>query len=248
MDAQPLRRCLEQTPEPAHNFAAKVEMKKNLIILGARQHAKVLISILREFFSNEYAIVGCLDDDPKLTGTTLLSVPILGPMNLLPECRKRHGVNSALIGVSNRFMKVRDQLFQKVKQCGLETPNLIHPRAYVSSDAHIGRGVVLNPGVIVNAFASVGDNCVCYSNATIEHETQLEENVYVGPGVNFSSNARVGAHTFLGAGSRIIPDIQIGTRVLVGAGTVIIRNVPDDCTVVGVPAKMVKQVGTFSSL
>lgn len=211
-----------------------------LIVLGAAQHAKVIVSILRESYADRYQIVGYLDDSPALQGTTLLDLPILGTLADLPAAIEKHGLAAACIGVSNRFMEVRREQFERVVELGLETPNVIHQRAYVSPDAKLGRGIVLNPGVIVNAFAEVHDNCVSYSNSTIEHETVLYPNTYIGPGVNFSSNARVGPNTFVGAGSRIIPDIRIGSGTTVGAGSVVIRDLPDDCTAVGVPAVPIK--------
>lgn len=217
---------------------------KKLLVLGARQHAKVLISMLREFHAKQFECAGCLDDDPKLKGTDLLSIPVLGPLSMLRELKPK--ADGVLVGISNRFMRLREQLFAEAVELGFETPNVIHPRACVSADAKIGRGVVLNPGVVVNAFAAVGDNCVCYSNAVIEHETRLGNNVYIGPGTAFSSNARVGSNTFIGAGSRVIPDIKIGARVIVGAGAVVLADLPDDCTAVGAPARIVRNEGTFA--
>ena len=47
----------------------------------------------------------------------------------------------------------------------------------------------------------------------------------------------IGDHTFLGAGSVILNALKVGRRVTVGAGAVVIRDVPDDVTVVGNPAR-----------
>jgi UDP-perosamine 4-acetyltransferase len=210
-----------------------------LIILGARQHAKVLVSLIEELGAGDLEVVGYLDDDPVLHGTKLLGRPILGGMSDLVSIVRRERINAALVGVSNRFMGVRHRLYGEIKSAGLRLPVLVHPRAWVSRFAEVGEGTVLNPGVVVNAYARVGANCVVYSNSTIEHETRLADNVYIGPGVNFSSNARVGAHTFIGAGSRIIPDIQIGTDVVIGAGSVVLEDVPDHVTYAGIPARKI---------
>ncbi len=214
---------------------------KRLLILGARQHAKVLAAMLQESPSLDLKIAGFLDDDPELKGTELMGYPVLGPLADLKSCIAEHGVSCAAIGISNRYMGLRAELFQRLKALGLSVPTLVHPTAYVSGFASLGEGVVLNPGVVVNAHAKIGNNVVVYSNATIEHETQLGDNVYVGPGVNFTSNARVGDNTFIGVGARIIPDIRIGANVVVAAGSVLIEDVPDGVTVAGVPAKIVKQ-------
>jgi len=212
---------------------------KNLVILGARQHAKVLVAIIRECYPQEFRIVGYLDDDPALAESCVLDLPVLGTIEDLEKISQIHNITHVVLGISNRFLKLRHDLFNRVKKLGLALPSLIHKTAFVSPFADIGEGVVLNPGVVVNAFAKIGNNVVVYSNSTIEHETCLGNNVYIGPGVNFTSNTSVGENTFIGAGSKIIPDIKIGSNVIVGAGSVIIADIPEGTTVAGVPAKII---------
>ncbi|MCP4708917.1 MAG: acetyltransferase [Planctomycetes bacterium] len=216
-------------------------MKNRLLILGSRQHAKVLVAIARECYAERYDIVGYLNDDPDLLHSKVLGLSILGPFAELPDTIREHQITHVGIGVSNRFMTDRDMLFRSILELGCQVPSMIHDRAFVSPFASIGQGVTLNPGVVVNAYAQVGDNTVVYSNTTIEHETVLSNNVYVGPGVNFSSNAHVGPNTFIGAGAKIIPDIHIGNNVAVGAGSVIIHDIPDNVTVAGIPATIINQ-------
>lgn len=214
---------------------------ERLIVIGARQHAKVLVAMAQEFYSNTIAIAGYLDDNPKLAGAKLLGYPVLGNLSNLKGVINKYKIGSAAIGISNRHMRLRDEIYFELKSLGLNVPALIHPRSYINKFASIGEGVIINPGVVVNAFAKVGDNVVIYSNSTIEHETVLEDNVYIGPGVNFSSNARVGKNTFIGAGTKVIPDIVIGSNVIVGAGSVVIEDVPDGVTVVGAPARVINK-------
>ena len=211
-----------------------------LIILGAGQHAKVIVSIVREFYGRKLEIAGYLDDNIA-SGTKVLGFPVLGKLSDLSKSKNNRIANAAAIGISNRYMKLREKLFLSLKTSGFRTPNLIHGKAFVSRFAILGEGIVLNPLVSINAFAKLGNNIVVYSNATIEHETILEDNVYIGPGVNFSSNARVSRNTFIGAGAKIIPDIKIGSNVIVGAGSVVIKDIPNGVTAAGVPVKIISK-------
>lgn len=79
---------------------------------------------------------------------------------------------------------------------------------------------------ILNA-KEIGDNFVCRNNTTIGFKT-----VGVGP--------TIGDNVNLGVGVIIIGDIHIGNNVNVGAGSVIVKDVPDNVTVVGNPAKIIK--------
>jgi len=210
-----------------------------LLIIGARQHAKVVAAVALEALGESCSVVGFLDDDPSLAGTRLLDAPILGSIKELEKVAEELMVDAALVGISNRYMQLRDEVFRMIQRAGLQTPSVIHPTAFISPRAMVGQGTVINPGVVVNAYAQIGSNCVIYSNSVIEHETRLEDNVYVGPGVCFSSNARVGRNAFLGAGVSVIPDIRIGTNSVVGAGSVVISDIPDNVTYAGVPARFI---------
>src|ERR1035438_10288381 len=54
----------------------------------------------------------------------------------------------------------------------------------------------------------------------------------------------IGSDVFIGASCIILPGVKIGNRVIVGAGSVVNRSIPDNCVVVGVPAKF---IGTFDA-
>jgi len=52
---------------------------------------------------------------------------------------------------------------------------------------------------------------------------------------------KIGARSFIGANATIIPGITIGSNVTIGAGTIVIKDIPDDVTCVGNPARIIKQ-------
>ena len=53
-------------------------------------------------------------------------------------------------------------------------------------------------------------------------------------------NVKVGAKTHIGIGASIKQNVVIGKSVIVGAGAVVLDDLPDNCTAVGVPAKIIK--------
>lgn len=52
----------------------------------------------------------------------------------------------------------------------------------------------------------------------------------------------IGNNVSIGANANIIGDIAIGDNVIIGAGSVVVKDVPDNCVVVGNPAKVIKTV------
>lgn len=65
--------------------------------------------------------------------------------------------------------------------------------------------------------------------------------VEISPNVNISGRCIIGNGTSIGTSAVIIPNIKIGENVIIGAGTVLIKDVPDNCTVVGVPGKIISK-------
>lgn len=105
----------------------------------------------------------------------------------------------------------------------------IHP------GASIGRGVFIDHGmgVVIGETAIVGDYCLIYQNVTLG-----------GTGKQTGKrHPTLGQNVVVGAGAKILGNIQLGDYVRVGAGSIVLRDVPDNCTVVGVPGRIVSRNG-----
>jgi acetyltransferase-like isoleucine patch superfamily enzyme len=60
----------------------------------------------------------------------------------------------------------------------------------------------------------------------------------------YYARVEIGDDVFVGVDSIILPGVKIGSKVVVGAGSVVTRDIPDNCVVVGSPARV---VGTFEA-
>lgn len=108
----------------------------------------------------------------------------------------------------------------------------IHPGAKIEDGILIDHGT----GVVIGETAEIHKGCLIYQNVTLggtgkeigkRHPT-LKENVVVG------------------AGAKVLGNIIIQKNVRIGAGSVVMRDVPENCTVVGIPGKVVKNASSQS--
>lgn len=105
----------------------------------------------------------------------------------------------------------------------------IHPGATIGANVFIDHGM----GVVIGETAIVGDFCLIYQNVTLG-----------GTGKQLGKrHPTLGENVVVGAGAKVLGNISIGNNVRVGAGAVVLQDVPNDCTVVGVPGRTVSRTG-----
>lgn len=79
---------------------------------------------------------------------------------------------------------------------------------------------------------------VIHGKASIGAGTQIEVNTVIGQ-THDGKVPKIGRNCLIGANSVLVGSIVLGDNVKVGAGAVVVQNVPSNCTVVGVPAKVI---------
>lgn len=110
-----------------------------------------------------------------------------------------------------------------VRKTGIE----IHPGAQIGENFFIDHG----NGVIIGETAVVGNNVTLYQGVTLG-----------GTGKEHGKrHPTIGDNVMISAGAKIIGSFTVGQNSKIGAGSVVIEEVPPNCTVVGVPGRIVKR-------
>ena len=105
----------------------------------------------------------------------------------------------------------------------------IHPGAIIGHRLFIDHGM----GVVIGETSEIGDDVTIFQGVTLGG-TGKEKG---------KRHPTIGDGTIVSAGAKVLGSIEIGKNVIIGAGAVVIKAVPDNCTVVGVPGRIVKVGG-----
>jgi sugar O-acyltransferase (sialic acid O-acetyltransferase NeuD family) len=210
---------------------------KRILILGstAPEVAKTLDSI-RAWRKDKIDLLGYLDDDRSRWGTLFLGQPVLGGSELLRGAQRDVWVVNNVAGT----MDARKQVWHMLDSLGVNSYTVVHPRID-TAQAGVGVGSVVQDGVILSPGVRIGRHCLINIGAIIAHESVVEDVCFLGPGAILNGRVHIKEACFLGAGCIILPNIVVGEGSIVGAGAVVINDVPPYSTVVGCPAKVIKQ-------
>lgn len=209
-----------------------MQSNKKLIIIGAGSlGALTLDAALNEgiYSLNQIFFV----DDGKNIDEKIHGVPVIGGVSALYELNLKE--YDFIIAISNN--KIRKKI---VETYALNYVNIIHPTAAMSSFANLGVGNIILPNTSIDPNVKIGNHVIINKNNSIGHDSIFNNFSQVSPGCSLGGYTRLEEGVFLGLGVTLLPKVTIGTYSNIGAGAVVTKDIPDHCTAVGVPAKVIK--------
>lgn len=127
--------------------------------------------------------------------------------------------------LKGHFFKARFISQRAARKTGIE----IHP------GATIGRRLVIDhgTGIVIGETAEIGDDVLIYQGVTLGGTGKDEG----------KRHPTIGNNVMISAGAKVLGPIKVGDNARIAAGAVVLKEVPANSTVVGVPAKVVRQNG-----
>jgi len=118
------------------------------------------------------------------------------------------------------------------------------------------KGILKYKPLVLRLFgAKIGKNCTIYTSLRnfdkyYTHLIEIGDNVTItknvillchdiSKGEQKTGRIEIGDNSFIGINSIILPNVIIGKNVIIGAGSIVVKNIPDDVTAAGNPAKVI---------
>lgn len=209
---------------------------KKIIIVGAGAFSREVLWLIEEInnIKNEWEVLGFLDDNLENKGKMIHGKPVLGQIE---ELKFLSEDIYSIITIANG--NVREKIVDQFKNRRFAT--LIHPNVSIHPSNSIGEGAIICSGNIVTIDVNIGKHVIINLSCTIGHDTVIDDYVTIFPGVNISGGVCIGKNSNIGTGSAILQYLKIGENVTLGSLSNVIRDIPNNCTAVGNPAKVIKK-------
>lgn len=207
------------------------------VIFGAGGHGRVILDILNQ--TPGTAVIGFLDSNPELRGSTVEGLPVLGGMEQVAALFQTHPGFGAVVAIGDNA--ARAEMADRLRALGVPLLVARHPQATVGPTVKVGSNVVICAGAVVCTNVTLSDDVIINTGAIVDHECAIGRAAHVAPGVRLAGRVTVREGAFVGIGSTVIQNLVVNRWATVGAGAVVIRDVPEAVTVVGVPANAIQK-------
>lgn len=202
---------------------------KDLVIIGAGGHGRVIADIAQKL--GIYETISFLDDG---NAKEIIGLPIVGKTSDVEKY-----VNTADIFVAIGNSKVRGDFIERLLAMGANIPTLIHPSAAIGACVEIDVGTAIMAGAVINPCSRLGKGVILNTCSSIDHDCTIGDYAHISVGAHLAGTVIIGAHTWVGIGAVVKNGIDICGNCTIGAGAVVVKDITEEGTYIGVPARKI---------
>lgn len=205
-------------------------MAKDVMIIGAGGHAKVIADIVLRAGDN---LIGFLDDSKEKQGAVVYK-----DYRVLGKLADVFKYPESFFVVAIGDNKTRAEV---VSACtDIKWYTAVHPAAVVADSVSLGEGSVVMAGAVVNPDTIVGKHCIINTLSSLDHDNKIGDFVHVSPGAHLAGEVVVGNGSWICTGATVINRVSIAGNVVIGAGAAVLEDINEPGVYVGTPARRIK--------
>ena len=172
-------------------------MSKQLVIIGASGHGKVIADIAEK---NGYEKILFFDDNPA--ATECCGYPVIG----LIQDVKRFPGSDFIVAIGNAG--IREKMQMALIDAGLRPVSLVHPKAVIGKQVTLGEGSVVMAGAVVNPCCRIGKGCIINTCASVDHDCTIGDYTHISVGAHVAGTVTIGNRTWIGAGATVSNNVR----------------------------------------
>ena len=211
----------------------------NVYLIGAKNPETRRQIAAQQRANDRFHPVGFIDNDSEKWGKNFVGIPVLGGFSVVQGILE-DDPDAYFINLISGSTRARFETSSELAGFGCRFINLVHPSVDLT-DVELGIGNYIQEGVIIQAGVVLGNNSSIHIGSLIAHESVVGNSVFIAHACSISGEVTIGDGTFVGTNSTIIPRLHIGDWATIGAGAVVTSDVVAGSTVVGSPARVVRQ-------
>lgn len=134
----------------------------------------------------------------------------------------------------------RKKMRELYEEKGFQMASFIHPLAWISPNARIGKGTIVFPFVYIAHGTNIGNNSLIHTHAVIENDCVIGRDTFISSSSFIGAKTIVEDSSFVGPEATVRDSVEIGNDSIVGLGAVVTRNIEAKSVVVGNPARKLR--------
>ena len=219
-------------------------MRQRLIIAGTGGFARETAALVDSLNAHHetWDLVGFVDDNPALAGSTVSGRPVLGPVDAV---RDRDAAVVICIGNPHNYFS-RRRIVERLALDPNRYATLVHPTAVIGGSSTLGPGTVVHALTVLTTDVHVGAHVTMMPGIVLTHDDIVDDYVTMGAGVRVAGGVHVRTGAYVGSGSLIRESLCIGEWSMIGMGAVVTHPVPAAQIWIGAPARYMRDVAVPS--
>lgn len=203
-----------------------------IIIFGLNDLAELAHFYLTNHYFDTVKVVAFTVSEKYIKENTFKELPVIP----FEELDKHFNPSDYLLFAPVTDNNLREKVYREGKSKGYNFFSYISPKC-TNYALSIGENCFILEDNTLQPFTSIGNNVIMWSGNHIGHHGIIENNIFFTSHVVMSGHCHIKNGAFLGVNSTLRDGVTIGENSIIGMGSVVTKNVPDNETWIGSPAR-----------